>query len=189
MGYQAPILNGFNRIVVVLLAWSVLGIAALYARDPASTIALVEGYLDPWRYAGQSTLVGAIAISGLAFLLLLVEIWPGGRRNVFEVPIEGGIVEYDARVLVATITQDLSTLDGARVNAVDVAGGGHKVRLRLRLESMRDGDASAVAGLVSNRARDTVKQLGLELQSIRLTVESSAVAQPIAVQHQAQPVG
>jgi hypothetical protein len=188
MGSHAWLLNGFNRLVVIILAWSLLGIAALYARDPASTIALVQGYLDPWRYASQSALVGAIAVSGLAFLLLLVEIWPGGRRNVFEVPIEGGIVEYEARVLVAAITQELATLDGAQVSAVDVAGGGSKVRLRVRLSSTRDGDPSAIAGLVSNRARDTVKQLGLELQSIRLNMASDRVTGPIAVRHQAQPV-
>jgi hypothetical protein len=181
------LLNAFNRLVVIVLAWSLLGIAALYARDPASTIALVQGYLDPWRYASQSALVGAIVVSGLAFLLLLVEIWPGGRRNVFEVPIEGGVVEYDARVLVAAITQELAALDAAQVNSVDASGSGNKVRLRVRLASTRDGDPSVVAGLVSNRARDTVKQLGLELQSIRLTMDSSPAAGPVAVQHQAQP--
>ncbi len=187
MGNQAPVLNGFNRVVAILLAWSVLGIAALYARDPASTIAIVQGYLDPLRFGGSTVLLGAIAISALAFLVLLVEIWPGNRRTAFEVRIESGVVEYEARVLVGAISHDLATLDGARVHGVDVSGSGNRVRVKVRIEPTQNGDPSAVAALVSNRVRDTVKQLGLEVQSIRLSMEAEGEPRPLNVKQQAQP--
>jgi hypothetical protein len=188
MGRQFNVLTTFNRLVVILLAWSVLGVTALFARDPANTISILERYLDPLRTSGPAWLLGAIFVSGLAFVVLLVEVWPGARRCSFEVRVDGGTIEYEARVVVGAIEHDLALLQGPIVRQVDVAGGGNRVRVRIRLETSATRDPADLAAQVSGRIRDTIKQLGLETQSIRMSMEPPTESRTVAVQRQAQSV-
>jgi hypothetical protein len=188
MGRQSAILTTLNRLVVILLAWSVLGVAALYARDPSEAVAVVERYLEPMKVGGPTWLFTAIVVSALAFVVLLVEVWPGARRAAFEVRLDGGTVEYEARVVTAAIEHGLALLPGPIVHQIDVAGGGNRVRVRLRLETVESRDPSDLAAQVSNRVRETIKQLGLETQSIRIAMEPPTESRAVAPQHQAQPV-
>jgi uncharacterized alkaline shock family protein YloU len=187
MSNQGRAVSIFNRLVVTVLALLVILAAALYARDPNATMSLAGVNLDQFGLVGVNALAIAIGCGLLAFFVLLVEIWPRSREPVYEARIDGGTMEYAASVVAAAIHRDLRKLDGLRGSQVDVAGSGSQVHVKVKLESLDGSDAPGVASRVSTQVRETLKQLGLEVGSIRLKFESAVDLRQQALS-QTQPV-
>ena len=134
MTNQLRVVSIFNRLIVVILALLLIGVSALYARDPAATISLIQEYLGPLGAAGSSAVPVAIGIGVLAFVVLLFEIWPRWEPQIYESRIDGGTVEYAASVVAGVLHRDLANLDGLRGHQVEVAGSGNRVQVRIHLQ-------------------------------------------------------
>jgi len=173
MNNQVPAVSIFNRLFVTVLALLVILASAAYARDPNATMSLLGLILDRLGLAEANPLTIAVGVGVLAFVILLVEIWPQWRSPHYEARIDGGTMEYAASVVAAAIYCDLRKLDGLRGSQVEVAGSGSQVSVKVRLESLDGADAPGVASRVSTQVRETLKQLGLEVGSIRLAFESA----------------
>jgi len=187
MNHQVPAVSILNRVVVTILAFLVILVSAAYARDSNATMSLLGIYLDRLGVAGANALTIAVGVGVLAFVVLLVEIWPQWRSPVYEARIDGGTMEYAASVVAAAIHRDLRKLDGLRGSHVEVAGSGSQVQVKIKLESLDGSDAPGLASRVSTQVRETLKQLGLEVGSIRLAFESAGELRQHTVS-QTQPI-
>jgi hypothetical protein len=187
MNNQVRATSIFNRLVVTVFALLVILVSAAYARDPNTTMSLLGVILDRLGIAGANALTIALGAGVLAFVILLIEIWPHGRSPYYEARIDGGTMEYATSVVAAAIHRDLRKLDGLRGSQVEVAGSGSQVQVRIKLESVDGSDAPGLASRVSTQVRETLKQLGLEVGSLRLAFESSGELRQHTVA-QTQPV-
>lgn len=175
MANQVSVVSIFNRGVMILVSLLIVVGSALVASQPRAALSLSAGYLSQLGSAGSTWLPAAAAAVGvLAFLVLAVEVWPRWRRPTFVARIDGGTVEYAASVVAEAMRRELANVDGLRDYHVEVAGNLNKVRVRIRLQPDYGSDPSTLAARLSSPVREKVKQLGLEVEAIRLTIEPEA---------------
>lgn len=175
MTNPSDLLASFNRIVLALGSLIILSLAAIGVRDGRAFVATLQVYLDAiGRIEPTSVQVAAAAVGAVAVGVFLAEAWPRWRRPVFEARIDGGIVEYSAKVVADSVNRDLFAVDGVDEHRVEVTGRGNKVWVRIQIHFDRDNAPATVASQASSRVRESVKHLGLEVEAVRLVIEPVA---------------
>jgi hypothetical protein len=175
MTNSTDLLASFNRVVLALGSLFMLSLAAVGVRDSRALVATLQIYLDALgRIDPASVKVAALGVGVVALVVFLFEAWPRWRRPVFESRIDGGIVEYSTQVVADSVNRDLLTVDGVGDHHVEVTGRGNKVWVKIRIHFERDNAPATIASQASARVRESVKHLGLEVETVRLVIEPIA---------------
>lgn len=177
----------FNRFIASLLSLVLLALGVALLTVPGIVLSGAEGGLSALgALPATSLVIGGAALAALGLLLLLLELWPRGRR-AFVAPVEGGSVEYRAATVADFVERELRGVEGVRHAKAEVRGRGRTVDIGAHLQLMPDRDPGAVVGEATSRVHDKLgRGLGLTPGQVRVSIEPSAAKRP-AEEGRAQP--
>ena len=174
--YNVPVINAFNRVVVVAL-WLLLLAAVGYTTTfPETTVAaivarlaVVQQFLRVQQQAnGMNFLIGQVAVGVVAVLifgsLLWLELWPRRQRGVRMRTDGGGSVELDTESIARRLTWHLDQLADVITVFPNVKSRGSAVDIELEIETAPDIDVPMKTDEVVESTRDIVEEsMGLRL--------------------------
>jgi hypothetical protein len=176
-------MNGFNRIVVVVLAALLLVGLLVFAAVPLTTVDWLRGQLDvlaAWLAGRQETnptsfIVGqaALGIGALLVLgaLLFFEIMSGRRRGVRIRTLEGRSAELDTDSVARRLQWHLDQLADVITVIPNVKASGRAVNIRLEIETAPDIDIPMKTDEVVELTRGIIEDdMGLKLGKLDVRV-------------------
>ena len=169
-------MNGFNRIVVIVLGALLLVALLVFAAVPLTAVDWLGGQLDAlsaWLGARHETnptsfIVGqaALGIGALLVLgaLLFFEVLSGRRRGVRIRTLEGRSAELDTNSVARRLQWHLDQLADVITVIPDVKARGRAVNIRLEIETAPDIDIPMKTDEVVEVTPDIIEEdMGLKL--------------------------
>jgi len=168
------LLDTFNRILVIIFAIVALGIAIALALQPGLAITWSQSITTTLQMMPLNTLEnGAIITAICALVGLLIESRPRPTSSYYTAKLDGCAVEYAADLVADTIERDIVTIDGIHGAHAHICMRGQKVDVAVALDTVPGIATQKVVGPASERIRDAVKDLGLELGHLRLAITAT----------------
>ena len=179
----------FNRILAVIVLLGVLALAlALGLATQATTAALGSGVAAVSSLPTAWLLPGAALVAALALILLFAELRPR-RRSIVRAALEGATVEYDAGTVAEILQRELSRVDGVRGARAQVLARHGKLDVLARVAVADGHEPQQVASHGASRIREALQHgLGLEVHSVRMTMQPGAGVARREVAAEASPV-
>jgi membrane protein implicated in regulation of membrane protease activity len=178
----------FNRVVAVIVLLAVLVLAvALGLATQATIAALVFGVATLSSLPTAWLVPAAALIAAVALILLVAELRPR-RRPILQANLEGATVEYDAGTVAGILERELSRVDGVRAARAQVLERHGKLDVLARVAVADGHDPQQVASHGASRIREALQHgLGLEVQSVRMSLQPGAAVAQREVAAEAAP--
>lgn len=168
------LLETFNRILVIVFALAALGIAIALALQPGLVIAWSETITRELQFMPSNTLEdGAIIVAVCALAGLLAESRPRPAPTYYTAKLDGCAVEYAADLVADTIERGIVTIDGIQGANAQIHLRGQKIDVAVALDTVPGIATQSVVGPASEQVRDVVKELGLSLGHLRLSITAT----------------
>lgn len=167
----------FNRVLAVILLVAVLALAVALGLAPQTTLAALGAGIATLGSVPTAWLLPAAAlVAALALIVLVAELRPR-RRSILRAALEGATVEYDAGTVADILERELSRLEGVRAARVQMLRRRDKLDVLARVAVADGHDPQQVASHGASRIREALQHgLGLEVQSVRMSMQPGAVA-------------
>jgi len=161
-----------SRLIAAVVCLAILVGAGALLFTPDRAIASLAVSLAALRSESPDLLAQqAVVVGAIAFIALVLELWPARTGQGFRAVVDGGTVEYPSAMVVKVLETELASVEGIHGARVNVQGGGRRVDVLVRLATRPDDDAQAVATRAAGSVRDKIGTLGLEMRQLRLAIQ------------------